>query len=155
MKIGELAESLGVSTKTLRFYETIGLLPRPRRSDNGYRVYSPAAVSRARKIVALRRLELPIPAIATFFEQNSEADLRGSIIGLIDERLRDYQLQIAVLQGKEEDLRSRLAMFLREPFGDATDEITRLIDHLGDRRKPATGKRSRRNASARTGLTLP
>ncbi|MFE6775984.1 MerR family transcriptional regulator [Streptomyces sp. NPDC057702] len=38
MRIGELAERAGVSTRTLRYYETRGLLP-ARRGGNGYRVY--------------------------------------------------------------------------------------------------------------------
>ncbi|WP_184570647.1 MerR family transcriptional regulator [Streptomyces zagrosensis] len=38
MRIGELAERAGVSTRTLRYYEARGLLP-TRRGDNGYRVY--------------------------------------------------------------------------------------------------------------------
>ncbi|MFF0739493.1 MerR family transcriptional regulator [Streptomyces sp. NPDC004111] len=38
MRIGELAEQAGVSTRTLRYYESRGLLP-ARRAVNGYRVY--------------------------------------------------------------------------------------------------------------------
>ncbi|MEV7557065.1 MerR family transcriptional regulator [Streptomyces sp. NPDC048331] len=38
MRIGELAERAGTSTRTLRYYESRGLLP-ARRSDNGYRTY--------------------------------------------------------------------------------------------------------------------
>ena len=39
MRIGELAAKLSVSTKTLRHYEKIGLLPPAARSENGYRVF--------------------------------------------------------------------------------------------------------------------
>ena len=38
MRIGELAERAGVSTRTLRYYESRGLIP-ARRAVNGYRVY--------------------------------------------------------------------------------------------------------------------
>ncbi|MER5933721.1 MerR family transcriptional regulator [Streptomyces sp. NPDC002054] len=38
MRIGELAERAGVSTRTLRYYESRGLLP-ARRAVNGYRLY--------------------------------------------------------------------------------------------------------------------
>ncbi|GGS14512.1 MerR family transcriptional regulator [Streptomyces nojiriensis] len=38
MRIGELAERAGTSTRTLRYYESRGLLP-ARRADNGYRTY--------------------------------------------------------------------------------------------------------------------
>ena len=39
MRIGELADRVGVSTDTLRFYERSGWLPRPERRDNTYRDY--------------------------------------------------------------------------------------------------------------------
>lgn len=39
MRIGELAERAQVSTKTLRYYESIGVLPEPERTSSGYRDY--------------------------------------------------------------------------------------------------------------------
>ena len=39
MKIGELAEAVGVSTDTVRFYERSGWLPHASRRDNAYREY--------------------------------------------------------------------------------------------------------------------
>ena len=46
MKIGELAERSGLSTKAIRYYEDIGILPEPERASNGYRVYEPRVVDR-------------------------------------------------------------------------------------------------------------
>ena len=46
MRIGELAEAAGTTTKTLRFYEEQGLLPPAERTPAGYRDYTPDAVSR-------------------------------------------------------------------------------------------------------------
>ena len=42
MRIGEFAASVGLSPKTVRFYEEIGLLSRPTRTPSGYRLYSAA-----------------------------------------------------------------------------------------------------------------
>ncbi len=42
MLIHELATQTHVSTKTIRYYESIGLLPRPKRAVNNYRPYMPA-----------------------------------------------------------------------------------------------------------------
>lgn len=39
MKIGELAERVGVNPKTIRYYESIGVLPEPVRTASGYRDY--------------------------------------------------------------------------------------------------------------------
>ena len=50
MRIGELAESSGFSTKTIRYYEEIGLLPPPDREVNGYRSYGDGTLQRLRFI---------------------------------------------------------------------------------------------------------
>jgi DNA-binding transcriptional MerR regulator len=52
MSAGELAKSMGVSTDTLRHYERKGVLPRPRRSANGYRQYPTEAL---RRVLLVRR----------------------------------------------------------------------------------------------------
>src|SRR5437763_13872849 len=54
LRAGELARASGVSTDTLRHYERKGVLPRPRRSPNGYREY--AAESLARVLLVRRAL---------------------------------------------------------------------------------------------------
>ena len=58
MKIGELAERAGVSTRMLRYYESQGLLA-AERSANGYRSYRESDVERARTIVSLIQSGLP------------------------------------------------------------------------------------------------
>jgi len=50
MKSGQLARECGVSTDTLRHYEQIGVLPRPKRTASGYRQYPPEAVQRVRLV---------------------------------------------------------------------------------------------------------
>ena len=60
MRIGQLADALGTTTKTLRFYERIGLLRPAVRSDAGYRLYDRTAMDRARLVIGLRRLEFSI-----------------------------------------------------------------------------------------------
>ena len=46
MKIGDLAQQSGLSTKAIRYYEDIGVLPDPERSSNGYRSYDKGVVDR-------------------------------------------------------------------------------------------------------------
>ena len=60
MRIGELAQRVGVSTDTLRFYERSGFLPRPERRRNTYREYVDSDVEHIRLLVDLRRLEIPL-----------------------------------------------------------------------------------------------
>lgn len=64
MRIGELADALGVSTDTVRFYERAGRLPRPDRAENGYRQYRMRDVEHLRLLLDLRRMDLPLDAAA-------------------------------------------------------------------------------------------
>ena len=48
MKIGEVADQAGVTVDTVRFYERVGVLPAPARTESGYRDYVPDTVERIR-----------------------------------------------------------------------------------------------------------
>ena len=52
MQIGVLAAQTGLTVKTIRYYEAIGLLDAPRRAPSGYRDYDPDAAERLRFIRA-------------------------------------------------------------------------------------------------------
>jgi DNA-binding transcriptional MerR regulator len=115
MHIGELAEHLDVSTKTLRHYEKIGLLPAPSRGVNGYRYYSAEAINQARTVVALRRLDLPIETIKELLYTGSRNTLRQRLLGSLDQKRQEIELQISVLQGRQEDLNARFMRLYRSP----------------------------------------
>ena len=63
MKINEVEALVGISKKSIRFYEEEGLLCPQRNSENGYRNYSEADVEILLKIKALRKLGLPLDEI--------------------------------------------------------------------------------------------
>jgi DNA-binding transcriptional MerR regulator len=48
LKIGQVAKQAGVSVDTVRFYERVGVLPVPERTESGYRDYEPATIERIR-----------------------------------------------------------------------------------------------------------
>jgi DNA-binding transcriptional MerR regulator len=64
MRIGQLAESAGVSADTIRYYEKIGLLPAARRTLSGYREYPSGAANRIRVIRNAVQLGFPLDEIA-------------------------------------------------------------------------------------------
>jgi DNA-binding transcriptional MerR regulator len=65
MLIGELAERAGTSTRTLRYYETHGLV-RPQRSANGYRVYDDAELRVVHEIRTLLAVGFGLDDIRPF-----------------------------------------------------------------------------------------
>ena len=116
MLIGELAKTLGVTAKTLRHYARIGLIPAPERSPGGYRSYSGAAVERARLVVGLRRLDLSLGAVRDLIEDTGDGrTLRQRLMGRLDEKLSEVDLEISVLQGKRDDLQARYEGLLQTP----------------------------------------
>jgi DNA-binding transcriptional MerR regulator len=58
LRVGELADAVGVTADTIRYYERAGLLPPPSRTATGYRAYDVAAVDRLRFIQGAQRLGL-------------------------------------------------------------------------------------------------
>ena len=63
LTIGELAGELQINPKTIRYYEEIGLIPEPRRSESGYRLYSKYEVERLRLIRRAKLLGLSLAEI--------------------------------------------------------------------------------------------
>lgn len=63
MRIGEVADQVGVGPPTIRFYEQVGVLPEPARTASGYRSYESADVDRLRFVVRSRSLDLGLEDI--------------------------------------------------------------------------------------------
>jgi Cu(I)-responsive transcriptional regulator len=65
MTIGQAAKSSAVSTKMIRHYESIGLLPKAQRTHSGYRLYDESDVHTLRFIQRARSLGFPLETIRT------------------------------------------------------------------------------------------
>ncbi|MEO6410676.1 MAG: MerR family transcriptional regulator [Burkholderiaceae bacterium] len=115
MRIGELARHLGTTTKTLRFYEQIGLLGPAQRSASAYRVYGSAAIATARLVIGLRHLELSIPELQALLRDDTTSTRRQRLLALMDERVRRIELELSILQGRCDDLSARHAALLATP----------------------------------------
>ena len=69
--IQELSRLSGVTTRTLRWYDQIGLLKPSRVADNGYRYYGPAEVDRLQDILYYRALGVALAQIRTCLAEPS------------------------------------------------------------------------------------
>src|SRR5689334_13693332 len=74
--VGDLAQAAGLTVRTLHHWDEIGLLQPAERSAAGHRRYSPTDVERLYRIVALRRLGLPLEEIGSALEGQ---DLRTAV----------------------------------------------------------------------------
>jgi DNA-binding transcriptional MerR regulator len=67
--ISQVAKHYDLSTRTLRYYEEIGLLPSRREEDYAYRLYDEKALQRLNHIVVLRKLRIPLKQIGEVLDQ--------------------------------------------------------------------------------------
>lgn len=74
LRIGDLAEATGTKVVTIRYYERIGLLPRPGRSAGNYRVYEPLHLERLRFIRRCRDLGFTLDQIRELLRLSSQED---------------------------------------------------------------------------------
>ena len=65
LTIGQLAKATGVASRTIRYYEQIGVLPTPSRSRSRYRQYDQSGVQRLRFIRRARSLRVPLRELKT------------------------------------------------------------------------------------------
>ena len=105
MRIGEVARETGVPTKTIRYYEDIGVLPEPDRADNGYRDYGHETVDRLRFVRDAQATGL------TLMEISSILDLRGHgeatchhVIDLLERHLTELDRHIETLHKTRDHL---------------------------------------------------
>lgn len=108
MRIGEVAERIGVTADTVRFYERAGWLPRAERRENGYREYTPNDIEHLRLLIDLRRLDLPLEEagrIAAWCHSGHCGDASDALPGLLAQRRALVAEQI----GRLRDLDGRLA----------------------------------------------
>jgi DNA-binding transcriptional MerR regulator len=142
MRIGELAQRVGVSTDTVRFYERSGWLPPASRRDNSYREYGEPDVEHLRLLIDLRRLDVPLGdagKIASWCHSGHCADTTAELPHVIDARRADIADRMAGLQaldarlaGLERHLsrprRSLAVLDVAGPCCDAADAVVGSVD---------------------------
>jgi len=108
MLIGEAARLAGVSTRTLRHYHQVGVLPEPARGASGYREYGLHDVLLAIRAVRLAETGLSLPEVADALRDSTGAELRS----VLAELLADIAAQQAQLDARRTAIEDMLA---REP----------------------------------------
>ena len=106
MRIQELAEQTGVSTKTIRYYESIDLLPSPERLANGYRDYTKVDVDRVKLVAGARQLDLSLDDIKEVLAMRDrrEAPCRA-VLDMLEHKAVEIRQRTRQLQQLEKELR--------------------------------------------------
>lgn len=144
LTIGRLAREAGVNVQTVRYYERVGLLPMPDRSQAGYRQYPAESVRIIRFIKNAQQLGFSLAEIADLMRFRS--DRRKScrhVRAMVRTKLTTLADQVESLQTAHSDLSGLLKMCR----GDSPASECPIIDAL-DRGEVTGGNGSRRPTRA-------
>ena len=116
--ISELAKKLGITNRTIRLYEKMGLVDPPRRIDGRIRYYEDAHVKRFKFILKLKQLGLSLEEMQDFArtyncQQKLTDRIAPHLIELLDAHLTNCRAKAATLQSLERDIKA-----YRERIGD-------------------------------------
>ncbi len=105
LKIGELAKLSGTTTKTIRYYELLGLLHEPDRTDSGYRLYEEKDVERLifiRKAKSLGFSLTDIGETLTLYDSQQAPCIH--VLALLDRKIQEIDQLMDELQELQQEL---------------------------------------------------
>lgn len=102
---GELSRRAGVSSDTLRHYERLGVLPKPPRTNGGYRDYPANSLDRVRLIQSALKVGFSLPELATILRMRDRGEVPCQRVRAIAEhKLEEVKHQINDLLGIRDQL---------------------------------------------------
>ena len=106
MRIGELAEQAGISTKAIRYYERIGILAPPAGTASGYRAYDEAALGRLGFVRAAQAVGLSLGEIRQVIAVRDDGQAPcAHVTDLLLRHADDLDARIRELQTLRDELR--------------------------------------------------
>jgi DNA-binding transcriptional MerR regulator len=138
---GELARLAGVSTDTLRHYERKGVLPTPRRTMNGYRVYATQALGRVRLVRRALGVGFTLDELALILKERERggAPCRQART-LAASKLAEVETRLSELATLRNELRAMLADWDSRLSQTNAGERAGLLDALA--RSPTARKQT-------------
>lgn len=117
MRIGELSERAAVTPRTVRYYESIGLLPPGEREGSGQHFYTEETVARLRKIDQLKKLGLSLDEIRDvidlYFTDPSGMQPKQVILAMLRRHLAEVDQKIDALARFRADIQANIERFER------------------------------------------
>ena len=124
LTIGQLAELADVPRKTIRYYEEVGVLPPPDRSDARYRLYSDIDVRRVELVRRARALDMGLAEVRELVEWASTGscnDFQERFQEMLHGKLEEVDQRIADLEHLRQDLQRLGAHFAVSQKEDNAD----------------------------------
>lgn len=110
MRIGELAERVNLSVRTIRYYEEIGLLSPPDRTGAGYRTFSESHVVRLRFIRRAQSIGMKLDQIRRVLDfQSTDVSPCQCVRESVQQNIKEIDERIASLQAMRSNLEHALS----------------------------------------------
>lgn len=134
LSIGDLGKATGTKVETIRYYENVGLLPKPARTAGNYRSYTAVHLTRLGFIRRARDLGFSVDVVRQLLRLSDDRD-RGcdEVDAIARAHLADVERKITDLQA----LRTELNGLIRQCRHGTIAEC-RILDALAPRRAPAS-----------------
>lgn len=130
MNIGGAADLTGVPAKTIRYYESIGLIPPARRAENGYRDYIGFDIETLKFIQRARRLGFTVKDVGNLLQLWHDKDhTSASVKALALQHITEVEQRIGELQS----IRKTLIDLTDRCHGDDRPDCPILEDFASDR----------------------
>jgi DNA-binding transcriptional MerR regulator len=117
MRIGDLARQAGVTARTVRYYESIGLIPPGKREGNGQHYYTEVVLRRLRKITQLKHLGLSLEEISDvidlYFTDASGMRPKQKVVAILRAHLAEVDEKVEALERFRADLQANIKRFER------------------------------------------
>lgn len=124
--IGEISRLVGLSQRTIRYYEEIGLLLSVRRIENGKRVYTDHDVRRLKFINRLKVLGLSLAEMVElekiYRKQRNNREILPKLLAILDERAAQIDERLAQLATLKKEIREYQQRLRNKVLQDATQE---------------------------------
>jgi Cu(I)-responsive transcriptional regulator len=128
MKTGELARRVGVKVETVLFYEKVGLLPPPSRSQSNYREYGPSHVARLSFVRRARDLGFDLQSVRQLLTlADDKAQSCDAIDAIAQEQLQEVERKITGLKALKAELKSVVGQCKSGKVSDC-----KIIEALGN-----------------------
>lgn len=112
MRIGDLAQKAGVTPRTIRYYENLGLISPSERQGTGFRYYTDIELARLQKIDCLKSLGLTLEEIASvidlYFEDSTGIKGKQKVLEILHNHLRETDDKIAALAQFRSELQTSI-----------------------------------------------
>jgi DNA-binding transcriptional MerR regulator len=131
LTIGKVAALAGVSADAIRYYERLGLFPKPTRTRAGYRVYSPAIVNRLTLVRNAQSFGFSLREIAGFLCVRDAGGAPCRTVRAAAERMLEaIDQQIADLAARRDEMRRTLRGWDRRLEKTPAGTPGRLLENL-------------------------